>query len=411
MLNSVPFDLSPPRAMQDHSPAPLIAVSTFAVGALVANIYYAQPLIAQMAPAVGISPELGGAVVSVTQIGYGLGLFLLVPLADLIENRRLVIGMLACSTVALACLAMSQDPVTLLGASFLVGLCSCAAQVLVPFVAHRVPPQRRGRVIGGVMAGLLSGIMLARPLALLVSGLWGWRAVFWLSCLIMVGTGAALLRVMPAERAGPGHHYGRLLGSMLRLARDSRLLRQRALYQGLLFAAFNMFWTAVPLLLAERFGLDQYGIALFALAGAGGALAAPLAGRLADRGLIAPATGAAGLVSALAFLGSIWAAAGSVWAMAVLSVILDAAVQTNQVVGQRVIFSAPGPLRGRVNGIYMTGLFAAGAAGSLLGTVTYHWGGWTMSGALGVLLAAGMFGSFLAERRPLPHDVLAQAPP
>ncbi len=165
------------------------------------------------------------------------------------------------------------------------------------------------------------------------------------------------------------------------------MLRQRAAYQSLMFAAFNIFWTAVPILLAARFGMSQHGIALFALAGAGGALAAPIAGRLADRGLVHSVTAAAMLVLALSFFATEWAAeAAALGALVLLPVLIVAAVQTNQAVGQRVIFAVPGETRGRVNAIYMTINFIGGAIGSILGTLTYEWGGWTAASAAGGLI-------------------------
>ena len=166
-------------------------------------------------------------------------------------------------------------------------------------------------------------------------------------------------------------------------------LRWRATYQALLFAAFNMFWTAAPLMLAERFGMSEHRIALFALAGAGGALAAPLAGRLADRGLRQVLTAGAMMALALSFFGSGWAVtAMALVVLVVFAVVIDAAVQANQVVSQRIIFSSPTEVRGRVNGLYMTMVFAGGSGGSILGTLTYHNGGWTETAAVGCAIGA-----------------------
>jgi len=383
-----------------EGPSPLLlGVITLACGVLVANLYYAQPLIAAIAPALGIRQELAGSIVSVTQIGYGTGLFFLVSLADLVDNRRLVLAALAATVLALVVQATSAGAPQFFLASFVVGVCSTAAQVLVPFVAHLVPPARSGRAVGNVMAGLLTGIMLARPLALFVSGLAGWRTIFWASSVLVVAIGVALARLMPPRKPGGGGNYGAVLISMVGLLRSSRVLRRRAIYQGLMFSAFNLFWTAAPIMLADRFGLSQHGIALFALAGAGGALAAPLAGRVADRGHIRVATAGAMAAVALAFLPMAWARGTTgLLAMVVLTVILDAAVQTNQVVSQRVIFAAPAHLRGRVNGIYMTILFAGGALGSLLGTASYQRGGWGTTVAIGVLMGAAALALYLTEK-------------
>jgi predicted MFS family arabinose efflux permease len=377
----------------------LLGVITLACAALVANLYYAQPLIAAIAPALGIPRDLAGSVVSVTQVGYGIGLFFLVSLADLVENRRLVIAALAVTVVALVVEAVARGAAEFFLASFVVGLCSTAAQVLIPFVAHLVPGPRSGRAVGNLMAGLLTGIMLARPLSLFVAGLAGWRTMFWASAVLLVLIGVALARLMPTRKPGGHTSYGAILASMIGLMRRSAVLRRRAIYQGLMFAAFNMFWTAAPIMLADRFGLSQQGIALFALAGAGGALAAPFAGRLADRGHVQGATAGAMAAMALAFLPMAWArGATGLLLLVVLTVIVDAAVQTNQVVSQRVIFAVPSRIRGRVNGVYMTVLFAGGALGSLLGTASYQWGGWAATVALGGMMGVTALVFFWTEK-------------
>lgn len=378
------------QAAESGPSASLIVMIAIATGALVANLYYAQPLVASIAPAIGVGLDLAGSVVSVTQLGYGVGLLLLVSLADLVENKRLVLITLACTTLGLVGAALARSAQAFLAASFVVGVCSSGAQVLVPFVAHLTPEMRRGRVVGNVMAGLLTGIMLARPLALTIAAALGWRAVFWISAGVMVVIGLLLARLMPARRPQASLGYGQILGSLAGLYRHTPALRWRSTYQALMFAAFNIFWTAVPLLLAQGFGLSQYGIALFALAGAGGALAAPLAGRLADRGLAKLATGAAMAVLAVCFFSTRWAAAaGALLTLVVLTVFLDAAVQTTQVVSQRIIFTLPADRRGRFNALYMIITFMGGALGSLLGTATYHWGGWPSTASLGALL--GLF--------------------
>lgn len=378
----------------------LIILFAIATGALVANLYYAQPLIASIGPELGISPGLAGSVVSITQIGYGAGLLLLVSLADLVENRQLVLVMLSVTVVGLMGAAISTGAATFFAASFLLGLCSSGAQVLLPFIAHLAPEARRGRVVGGVMAGVLTGIMLARPVALFIAASFGWRAVFWSSAVLMIAIGLMLARVMPRYRPRGGIHYGQILASLIGLFRDTPVLRRRAAYQALMFAAFSMFWTAAPLMLADRFGMGQYGIALFALAGAGGALAAPFVGRLADRGLARSMTAGAMLILGLSFYGTSWAvAATSIAALVVLTILLDAAVQTNQIVSQRIIYAVPVDTRGRTNALYMTLLFAGGAVGSVLGTVTYHWGGWNATASAGGLMGLLMLLLFAAELR------------
>ena len=222
------------------------------------------------------------------------------------------------------------------------------------------------------------------------------------SAALMVAIGATLFVMMPRYQPRGGLHYGQILASMASLLREIRVLRWRAAYQALMFAAFNLFWTSVPLVLAEHFELTEHGIGWFALAGAGGALAAPIAGRLADRSFVRATTIGAMVLLSLSFLATTWAAAFTFLpAMLVFTILIDAAVQANHVVSQRIIFSVPTEVRGRVNAIYMTATFAGGASGSMLGTLTYHSGGWTLTAIVG-----GLFGlaclTLLAAQHPAP---------
>jgi predicted MFS family arabinose efflux permease len=389
------------RIIQDPSIALLTAL-TVGVGVLVANLYYAQPLIASIGPEIGISPDLAGSIVSITQIGYGTGLFLLVPVADLVENRRLVLTLMSLTAIGLVGLATANSAVTFFIASFLIGVCATGAQVLLPFVAHLVPEARRGRVVGNVMAGVLTGIMLARPAALFVSASFGWRAVFWSSACLVAILAALLSRMMPPYKPPGGMHYGRILATMVQLPPRLPALCWRAAYAALMFGAFNMFWTASPLMLAGQFGLNQHAIGIFALAGAGGALAAPIAGRLADRNLEHITTAGAMIVLALSFVASIWAVgAGLLVMMAMFAVLIDAAIQTNQVVSRRTVFGTAPAIRGRVNALYMTATFIGGAAGSTTGSITYQLGGWRATAATGFVIGVVLLGLLALEIRSL----------
>ena len=390
-----------PRPPDAHGPAPsgvLITVLAVATGALVANLYYAQPLVRSIGPAIGIDPALAGSVVSVTQIGYGVGLFFLVSLADLVENKRLVLTLLAFTTLGLLGVGLATGGAVFFAASATVGICSVGAQILLPFTAHLVPEAHRGRVVGNVMAGVLTGIMLARPLSLFIASVLGWRAVFLLSAGLMVVIAASLAAMMPRHKPPGGMNYGEVIVSMARLARERPVVLWRAAYQALMFAAFNLFWTAAPVMLADRFGLNERAVALFALAGAGGAFAAPFAGRLADRGLGTTATATAMVLLGVCFAATIPATqAGLLVILAVLAVIIDAAVQTNQVVSQRTIYAVPSEIRGRVNAVYMTISFLGGALGSMLSTLTYHRGGWTLTALAGALIGAANLALLAAE--------------
>ena len=371
-------------------PAWLVWTLATACGLIVANIYYTQPLVGPIAESLGLSPGAAGLIVTMTQVGYGVGLLLVVPLGDLVENRRLVISVILLAAVALMAALFAGHATLFLGAALFIGFGSVAVQILVPYAAHLAPPARRGQVVGTVMSGLMLGIMLARPVASALTEAFGWQSVFVLSSLLMVVLSLVLARVMPRRQPTAGVGYGRLLLSMGRLMRTTPILRRRALYQACLFAAFSLFWTAVPLLLAgPAFGFSQGGIALFGLAGVAGAVAAPIAGRLADGGLTRPATVTAMLICSGAFLLTLIAEPGSAVAVALLvaaAVVLDFGVSANVVLGQRAIYSLGDSYRGRLNGLYMATFFTGGAIGSALGGWSQAHGGWQLTGWIGVVL-------------------------
>lgn len=379
------------------SPAVTFACAV-ACGVIVANLYYAQPLIALIAPELHLKPGIAGLIVTLTQLGYAGGLLFVVPLADRVENRKLILATIGIVAVALAALAAAPSALAFLVASAAVGFCSAGVQVVVPFAASLAKEETRGRTIGNVMSGLLAGIMLARPVASLIAEVAGWRAVFAVSAVAMLVLGVWLARALPERRPASGHGYGEILRSMGQILMRERPLQRRAVYQGFVFAIFNIFWTSVPLLLADQFGFGQTGIALFALAGAAGALTAPIAGRLGDRGYIRLGTAGALATIALSCVLAGWAGAlHSLLLLVVFALTLDGATQVNQVLGQRVIFSLPGEDRGRVNAVYMTLLFVLGACGSAIATLAYHAAGWWGAMGAGAVLGGVVLLLFATE--------------
>ena len=369
----------------------LTLVFAIACGLCVANIYYAQPLIGPISDTLQLHAGLAGLIMTLTQLGYGAGLLLLVPLADVVENRRLIVGALFGAVIGLVGIALSDSAVTFLAASFVVGTCAVAAQVLLPFASHLAPEATRGKVVGNIMAGLLGGIMLARPFASVVASALGWRAVFWLSAVLMATLIVVLWRVLPQRQPHASVGYARTMASLPGIVWNTPLLRRRGFYQGMMFSGFQAFWTAVPLALVHEFGMGQRGIALFALAGAAGALMAPLAGRLADRGLTRPATGAAIVVALLSFvLGAIAMHYHSLTGLVAAGILLDGAVQLCQVLNFRSLFMLAPELRGRLNGLFMTFIFICAAVASGIAAAVYAFHGWSGLCLLGggyVLLA------------------------
>jgi len=247
--------------------APLTVALAAACGLIVANLYYAQPLIGLIGPSLGLPVEAAGLVVTLTQIGYCLGLALVVPLGDLLENRRLICSILCVTAAALAVACAAPTVSVFLVACLAIGISSVVAQILVPLAAHLAPDATRGRVVGNVMSGLLLGILLARPVSSLIAHEAGWRPVFGLSAGLMLILALALRRILPRRNPAHDSSYARLLHSLWILFINNPLLRRRATCHAALFGAFSLFWTGVPLLLASpAFGLTQRGIGFFALA-------------------------------------------------------------------------------------------------------------------------------------------------
>ncbi|GAB4065795.1 MFS transporter [Ancylobacter sonchi] len=372
-----------------------------AAGAGAANLYYAQPLIALISADIGLDESIASLVVTLGQIGYIAGLLLVVPLGDTVENRRLLGLVLVCACIGLIIAASAHAPLVFAGAALVYGLGSVVAQVAVPFASHLARPEERGRKVGNVVAGLMAGIMLARPAASLIAHAFGWRAVFLASAALMAALAVGLRLALPAR-----HPHGRLgmlalIGSFPRLLRSQPVLRRRIAYQLPMFGAFILFWTAVPLELAgPRFGLDQRGIALFALAGAAGVFGSSLAGRLADRGHARLGTGIA-LVSAVAgfLIAATGVAVGSVVVLAIGAVVLDLAAAANLVFGQRALFMLDPAIRSRLNALYIALFFFGGAIGSALASPLYVLGGWPAVSAAGIVVMLAALGYFATEGR------------
>ncbi|MBV6759883.1 MFS transporter [Rhodococcus opacus] len=389
---------------ETHTSMPtwLVLLIATACGVVVANLYYSQPLVGEISGSLGLPAQSAGLIVTLTQIGYGAGLLLVVPLGDLYENRTLVSILLAAETVVLAAAALVRAPIPFLAISALIGLAAVAVQILVPFTSHYVPEHQRGRIVGTVMSGLTVGIMLARPVASLIASVWSWRAVYAVSAVLVVAIAVAIRFTMPARRPAHTASYPALLASLPRLMRNTPVLRRRALYHACLFGSFSLFWTAVPLLLtSDAFGLSQSGVALFALAGVAGAAASPIAGRMADRGRTRTWTRIAIVCVLIALATAAIAPTGSAVGLAILvgaAILLDFGVMTNVVLGQRAIFNLGSQLRARLNGLYMATFFAGGGLGSALGGYVYAHHGWTVAALTGAILPALALGYFLTDR-------------
>jgi predicted MFS family arabinose efflux permease len=395
---------------RDVAAAPAVAMPSWlmiliaaACGLIVANLYYAQPLLGPISQTIGLRTEAAGLIVTLTQVGYGAGLLLIVPLGDLLENRKLILSLVALQTAALALAVFVSQPFAFLIAALLIGFTAVAVQVLVPYASHMAPEALRGRVVGNVMSGLMLGIMLARPAASMITHLWSWQIVYIVSAVVMIALGVTLRLLLPVRHPHESTSYRALLASLGGIVAKYGVLRRRALYQAGMFGSFSVFWTATPLLLTSpAFGLTQRGVAMFALAGVAGAIAAPIAGRVADRGLIRPASAFCMALAVASYGLTLIVPAGSTLALGLLvaaAILLDFGVSGNLVLGQRAIFGLDAKLRSRVNGIYMAIFFVGGALGSALSAWSYERWGWGATAVLGMALPAMALAYFATEKR------------
>ena len=382
----------------------MVLLLAIASGLIVANLYYAQTLVGPISASTGLSAKAAGLIVTLTQIGYTLGLLFVVPLGDLLENRRLIITGLLVTAVALIVAAASTGAIVFLAAALAIGLGSVAAQVIVPFAAHLSKEATRGQAVGKVVSGLLLGIMLARPAASLVAAHASWHVVFGGAAVLMLALAAVLRRALPLRQPVSTLRYPALMASLWHLLLGTPVLRRRAAYHAGLFGAFSLFWTVTPLVLASpAFGLSQTGIAIFALVGMAGAVASPIAGRLADAGHTLPATAVALILGMVAFALPMFVPQSQHLALGLLviaSIVLDMGVAANLVLGQRAIFSLAPEVRGRLNGLYFALFFAGGAAGSAVGAWVYASYGWQATLLTGMAFPALALLVWLGEFLP-----------
>jgi len=358
----------------------MTALLATATGLIVASLYYAQTLVGPISASTGLSPAAAGLVVTLTQIGYCIGLLFIVPLGDLLENRRLIFTGLLFTSAMLVLAAISSSAWMFLAAALGIGLGSVAAQIVVPFAAHLSHESTRGVTVGKVVSGLLLGIMLSRPAASLIADATSWHVVF-AGAAVMVLIVAFVLRAKLPQRT-PNHHitYPKLLASLWHLFLQTPVLRRRAAYHAGIFGSFSLFWTVTPLMLSgPEFHLSQTGIAIFALVGMAGAVASPIAGKLADKGHTLMATAAALSLGVIGFALPLIVPGSRNVALAVLviaSIVLDMGVAANLVLGQRAIFTLGAEVRSRLNGVYFALFFAGGAVGSALGGWMFATHGW-----------------------------------
>ena len=374
------------KTIQGLSPA-LILLMSVATGLAVASNYYAQPLLDTIARAFNLSASSAGFIVTAAQLGYAAGLLFLVPLGDMFERRMLIVSMTLLAAGGMLITASSQSLTMMIIGTALTGLFSVVAQILVPLAATLASPEKRGKVVGTIMSGLLLGILLARTVAGLLASLGGWRTVYWVASVLMVVMALALWRGLPKVKQENHLNYPQLLASVFSLFTQDKLLRTRALLGCFTFANFSILWTSMAFLLAAPpFNYSEGVIGLFGLAGAAGALGARPAGGLADKGK-SHLTTSAGLVLLLLSWAAIWYGHVSVLALIVGILVLDLTVQGVHITNQTVIYRVRPEARNRLTAGYMTSYFIGGAAGSLISASAWQHAGWSGVCAIGAIVA------------------------
>ena len=371
-----------------------------AAGLSAANTYYAQPLLDTMARDFAIAPATIGLVVTLTQVGYGLGLIFIVPLGDIVDRRRLIAGQGLLSVIALVSIALAGSAGMLFASLAAMGLMAVVIQILVAFAATLAPPQKRGATVGIVTSGIVIGILGARFVAGLLADLGGWRAVYMTSAVLTLAMVLLLLRALPSgQPSASTDSYLAILRSTPILFLQDRILLVRGLLALLVFAAFSTLWTALVLpLSAAPFSYSHTQIGLFGLVGMTGALAATGAGRLADRGL-GQWTSGISLLLLLASWGLIALLPRSIPIFLIGIVLLDLAVQAVHVTNQSIIFNRHPEARSRLVGGYMVFYSIGSATGAIASTMAYAFSGWPGVSALGAVFSAAAMLIWAATRR------------
>lgn len=363
------------KTTQGLSPS-LILLMSIATGLAVASNYYAQPLLDTIARNFSLSASTAGFIVTGAQLGYAAGLLFLVPLGDMFERRMLIVSMTLLAAGGMLITASSQSLGMLILGTALTGLFSVVAQILVPLAATLATPDKRGKVVGTIMSGLLLGILLARTVAGLLANLGGWRTVFWVASVLMALMAVALWRGLPKMKSDTHLNYPQLLGSVFSLFINDKLLRTRAMLGCLTFANFSILWTSMAFLLAAPpFNYSEGMIGLFGLAGAAGALGARPAGGFADKGKSHLTTTMGLLLLLLSWL-AIWFGHASVPMLIIGILVLDLTVQGVHITNQTVIYRIHPDARNRLTAGYMTSYFIGGAAGSLISASAWQHAGW-----------------------------------
>ena len=363
-------------------------------GLIVANIYYCQPLVVLISKEFKVAESTAGTITFFTQIGYALGLLLFVPLGDMIEKKRQIIFTTCLAVAALITAALSSSLLMLNISAVLIGSTSIVPQLILPLAAHLSPVQKRGKVIGTVMSGLLIGILLSRSFSGFIGAWLGWRAMFWIAAGITSLLLIAMSHVFPKAEPHFTGSYGSLMRSLITLIKNEPVLREASLINALTFSSFGLFWTTMVLYLSNApFYFHSDRIGLFGLAAVAGALIAPLIGGTADKGNPRVTIGYGLMIVASAFI-CYYFFGSTVAGMVVGIILLDLGQQSVHVSNQARVYALQAAARNRLNTVFMTVSFIGTSLGSAIGLWAWEkakWNGVCMAGAISVGLALTIY--------------------
>ncbi len=370
-----------PQAPNEAVAARLTLLLALGVGLTAATLYYAQPILGVLAAELGASERAIGLVPTATVLGYALGILFLAPLGDRFDRRSIILLKAGALTLALLGAAFSPNVQSLIAASLAIGITASMTQDIVPAAATLAPAHDRGRIVGIVMTGLLLGILTSRVLSGLLAERFGWRAVFLAASASIAVIGVALWQGLPKFQPTTTLPYGTLLKSLVELWRKHPALRRASLAQGLLAAGFSAFWSTLAVMLhAAPFHLGSAAAGSFGLAGAAGAVIAPIAGRFADRRgpsfVTRIGTGITVLSFAAMGAATLLTPHSQLWLLAITTVGFDLGVQATLISHQSIVYSLEPAARSRLNAVFVVTMFVAMAIGAALGSLLLAQWGW-----------------------------------
>ncbi|CAB1251201.1 MFS transporter [Clostridium sp. MT-14] len=368
--------------MQDHNgisksiDPDLVRIMAIICGATVANLYYNQPLLGELSREFNVSVRNIGLVSTLTQIGYGMGMFFIIPLGDILERKNMILKLLLASVISLILFASSKNLNWLIVSSFLVGFTTVIPQLVVPFAAELSAPRERGKVLGTVLSGLLAGILLARTISGFLGALLGWRSVYYIASILMIVLYVVVSKSFPKNEPKLIESYKNIMISLKDLVKNEPLLREASLSGAMMFGAFSIFWTTLIFFLESPiYNMGSEAAGLFALLGISGVIAAPIIGRLSDKKSAKFAVGVSIFFAVMGFI-VLFIFGNRIAGLILGLILLDLGTQSGQVSNQTLVHSLSPEARNRLNTVFMVAYFTGGALGSFAGTYSWNLYGW-----------------------------------